>query len=413
MLTCPLIQLAIPVLGGEKVPDSRRITMPILSFSVLAFGLAASLADTLVIKALLYCGGTFLFCCLLYFMNACVSESSNGGESLINGTSFLRSLVVIVAITWIPFPIWYALSPEGFNIIKDEPGMKVAVAFLNVFSKGAFITYLARIRNDYRMRQKTMISIGYMQSDGTFAKKGLEQDGDGDGTMEKQTAMLVEEVLDSMGRSKDKAFVIERLQEHLITSNDDVLSLTKDYCREIELPWGLVLALKSKIRSHHVQMDDPWSMQQGRTKSAELSFSAPHIAKNKDKIEHVKRRQSTEVRDDMSEMQSNFGYPSSALSTAPSVEPRTPNSAYGNSAFQTQNTQGSLAMPGGQNEEIHKILEGHQKNVNAQVDECRQFVMHSMDRIMNVLEERLTDVSQAQAGLPAAQPQPLSARSTA
>merc|ERR1719261_1150551 len=102
----------------------------------------------------------FLF--LLYFMNACVLEASDRGESLFYGTSFLRGLSVVIALTWIPFPVWYALSPEGFNIIQDEQGMKLAVAFLNVFSKGAFIMYLSRIRTDFNTRQKTMISVGYM-----------------------------------------------------------------------------------------------------------------------------------------------------------------------------------------------------------------------------------------------------------
>ena len=49
---------------------------------------------------------------------------------------------MIIALTWVPFPVWYALSPEGFNVIQDAAGMKVAVAFLNVFSKGSFMMYL-------------------------------------------------------------------------------------------------------------------------------------------------------------------------------------------------------------------------------------------------------------------------------
>merc|ERR1719487_2039135 len=110
--------------------------------------------------------------------------------------------------------------------------------------------------------------------------------------MTNNTMMLIEEVLETMGRSKDKAYVVDLLQSHLITANADVLSLTKEYCREINLPWGLVLALKSKIRSHSVQAEEGWSMQSTpRAKSSELSFSAPHIAKNNKKIESVRRRQ--------------------------------------------------------------------------------------------------------------------------
>merc|ERR550514_1820904 len=36
MLTCPLMQLAVPILAGEKVPDSRRVTMPAAAFTVLS-----------------------------------------------------------------------------------------------------------------------------------------------------------------------------------------------------------------------------------------------------------------------------------------------------------------------------------------------------------------------------------------
>merc|ERR1719316_2613489 len=127
-------------------------------------------------------------------------EASGGGETLLTGSSFLRGLVVIIALTWVPFPIWYALSPEGFNIIKDPAGMKVAVAFLNVFSKGSFMMYLARIRTDHNTRQKTLVAVGYIED------------------------------------------------MDVLMNNDDILALTKEYCTEIDLPWGLILALKSKIR---------------------------------------------------------------------------------------------------------------------------------------------------------------------
>ena len=104
-----------------------------------------------------------------------VSEASNGGESLCWGTSFLRWLCVLIALTWIPFPVWYALSPEGFNIIKDEPAMKLGVAFLNLFSKGTFIMYLTRVRSDHLMRQKIMVSVGYVDPHGMMkAKDGFD-----------------------------------------------------------------------------------------------------------------------------------------------------------------------------------------------------------------------------------------------
>merc|ERR1719482_423800 len=105
-----------------------------------------------------------------------------------------------------------------------------------------------------------------------------QKDGD-DERVNKLTVMLIKDVLESMGRSKDQDHVVRLLQSHLITSNEDILALTNDYCREINLPWGLIIALKAKIRSYYVQSDDAWTMQAG-AKVAEVGFSAPHVAKN-------------------------------------------------------------------------------------------------------------------------------------
>ena len=48
---------------------------------------------------------------------------------------------------------------------------------------------------------------------------------------------------------------------------------TVQTCREVDLPWGLIIALKSKIRSYNVQSDDTWSMQAFNGPRAEVSFA--------------------------------------------------------------------------------------------------------------------------------------------
>jgi hypothetical protein len=396
MLTCPLMQLALPILAGEKIPDYRRFSMPVTAFVVLSFGLASTLASNIIMKALAYCAGVICFGGMLTMMNACIMEASDGGETLLWGTSFFRGLTVVIALTWFPFPIWYARSPEGFNIIKDEEGMKLAVAFLNVFSKGAFIMYLSHIRTDYNTRQKTMISAGYMREVENAEANGSAQKDGADERVNKLTVMLIKDVLESMGRSKDQDHVVRLLQAHLITSNEDILALTNDYCREINLPWGLIIALKAKIRSYYVQSDDAWSMHAG-AKVAEVGFSAPHVAKNEQKIKTVMGRKTSKdfsisphMADDMSDMASNPGYPNSAgslstLSTRGPMSSTTPKSSY-------------VSAPGSQSnqtEEFKTLMEDHQRNVNGQVDECRQFVMHSMDKIMYVLEQRMADGNDA------------------
>jgi bacteriorhodopsin len=402
MLTCPLMQLAVPILAGEKVPDSRRLSMPVAAFTVLACGLLSTIASNLLLKALMYAAGLLVFFVMLSLMNACIMEASSGGENLFQGSSFLRGLVTVITSTWFPFPIWYALSPEGFNVIRDEGAMKVAVAFLNVLSKGAFIMYLTRVRTDHSTRQKTLVSVGYLQE----AKKSefddsinFGQSGQVDGKLDKITIMLIEEVLETMGRAKDKDHVIEKLQSQLITSSDDILSLTHQYCLEVDLPWGLVLALKSKIRSYHVELDDPWSMQAaGRKEEVEVSVAAPHIAKNQEKIRSVVRRQTLKDLPTMGfdAMSEKSGYPDSPRTTTPSSGPT--RASLGSSYSFDMPTQSSLgsSMPD-DTKALNRLMENHQKNMQGQVDECRQFVVQSMDKIMEALDQRLGDAKKSNA----------------
>jgi hypothetical protein len=292
--------------------------------------------------------------------------------------------------------------------------MKMAVAFLNVLSKGAFIMYLARIRTDYNTRQKTLVSVGYIkeldgkkENDDEKSKTGDEVD-----EVERITILLIKDVLESMGRSKDKDNVVALLQSHLITTNNDILALTKEYCSEIELPWGLVIALKSKIRSYNVQLDDPWSMQVN-PKQTEVTFSAPHIARNAKKINTVARRQSskeTDIRDDMSDMASrNLGYPSSSFSDTHSTFSRdsrggpsiaTPRSSHSPSRYGETPTQNSISFGDNQTDEMKALFTEHQKTVNVQVDECRKFVEFSMDKILGVIEQKLVTASPPHAATP-------------
>jgi bacteriorhodopsin len=406
MLTCPLMQLAVPILAGEKIPDSRRTSMPLLAFTVLTFGLLSTIASDVALKALMYCGGFLCFLFMCAQMNACVMDASCGGESLLSGSSFLRGLVVIIALTWIPFPIWYALSPEGFDIIQDAAGMKVAVAFLNVFSKGSFMMYLARIRTDHNTRQKTLVAVGYIDEKGVTLAKDANKDACKSSDVDNITCMLVKEVLECMGRSKDTDNVLAGLERHLITNNDDILALTKEYCAEINLPWGLILALKSKIRSYNIQLGDAWSMQfhnEEALADVTVSLSAPHIARNKEKIEHVVRRQNSKdlasipSRSRTNSKDSNLmDFPSGSRTNSkdsnhmPIEETTSDRISTSGLLPPTGQSPSSVSSDDGINK-MTDLLEDHQEAVNRQVDECRDFVRGQMDKIIEALDQRMID----------------------
>jgi bacteriorhodopsin len=260
ILTCPLMQLILPIIGGEKVPDWRRITMPLNSEIILVFGCCAMFSQWLLAKLGFYCCGVFCFMVLVYQMHRCVVESTSGAETLFWGQSSIRVLSVIVAYTWVPFPIWYALSPEGFNVIQNSAAMKIAVAFLNVLSKGAFIYYLMRIRGDLEVKEMVMAELnnGQEQYD---RKHGTSADDKADHQrVSAKLSSIIYEVLQAMGRQSDFEALKEVLTQHMITTQEDLMVLTPEYCESIFLPYGFVTACKAKIRQRKVENQETWHL---------------------------------------------------------------------------------------------------------------------------------------------------------
>merc|ERR1719498_2029109 len=137
---------------------------------------------------------------------------------MLRGSCYLRTLSLIVVFTWVPFPIWYALSPEGFNVITNSALMKVAVAFLNVISKGIFTLYLIRVRE-----KVTAERIGLPGANG-----GEEKDKKFG--VSAHFVSMIQEALGVIGRSRDFEYIMKILDQNMITTQDDLMVLTPTYC---------------------------------------------------------------------------------------------------------------------------------------------------------------------------------------
>jgi bacteriorhodopsin len=307
IMTCPLMQLCLPLLGGDKVPDSRTTTMPLTSLGILLCGLSSALVQVWTAKFLFYLVGGFMFLGLCYLINECIRDSTGNQESLLRGSSYLRTLSLIDLWTWIPFPVWYALSPEGFNVITNSALMKVAVAFLNVISKGVFTMYLIRVRDDQRLREKV-----------TAERAGLNGPG-GEETKDKKFGVsanfvsMIQEALGVIGRSRDFEDIMKILEQNMITSPDDLMVLTPTYCEDIGLPWAVVFSFKDRWRRMQVNNADAWQLkermmqQQGQQMTMRnydpmmewgpVSPAAPHVARNPEKLQKVLRGMTTNMDD--------------------------------------------------------------------------------------------------------------------
>jgi bacteriorhodopsin len=299
IMTCPLMQLCLPLLGGDKVPDSRTTTMPLTSLMILLCGLSSALVQLWIVKFLFYLMGGFLFLGLCYLINECIRDSTSNQESLLRGSSYIRALSLIVVSTWVPFPIWYALSPEGFNVITNSALMKVAVAFLNVISKGVFTLYLIRVRDDQRLREKvTAERVGLPGHNGEEAK-------DKKFGVSAHFVAMIQEALGVIGRSRDFEDIMKILDQNMITTPDDLMVLTPTYCEDIGLPWAVVFSFKDRWRRMQVNNADAWQLKERMLMQQEhahamrnydptmefgpVSPAAPHVARNPEKLQKVLR----------------------------------------------------------------------------------------------------------------------------
>jgi len=251
--TCPLMQLILVLLGGTKLPENRLIIMPLLSVIVLAFG-ASTLFVSQTFRIVLYFFGV-IFCGLMFFLNQQhIVTNSGRKESFFYGDSAFRKATVILVLTWFPFPIWFLLSPEGFNLITNILFVKCGWSFLNILSKFAFIFYIQRIKDDYfnRLRAKRECQPDSYFNVGSGAMK--MSDVNENSTSELHSVVMETMCFLGMAHNSDR---LCRLFLHAgINTPDMVLQLTQDQCRRDQLPWELICAIQRRINIWRMEMTD-------------------------------------------------------------------------------------------------------------------------------------------------------------
>ncbi|CAK9071988.1 unnamed protein product [Durusdinium trenchii] len=263
IMTCPLMQLALVLMGGSRIPEYRRMLMPGLSVAVLVCGTASMLLfDVWVYVAY---GVGILFASVMFFLNRLqIIEHSDGQECLM-----FRKASILLIVTWIPFPTFYALSPEGFGIINDVLFVQVGWAFLNIVSKFTFIFYIQRIKDNYCNRLKVKREFAGVQS---AAPKGPTVNADGTITpplsgmalaqskqaekAQSEMGALVVETMNFLGMAQNSERFLRLLQHSNVTSLRHLECLSQDECLKLQLPWDLVAAVQKRLRVWKLEMQD-------------------------------------------------------------------------------------------------------------------------------------------------------------
>jgi len=267
LVTCPLMQLVLVLMGGSKIPEYRRTMMPIISAIILCFGTSSMLIQG-NLRFIFFGCGMLTALTMWYFNGVQIKEHSGGEENLFKGDSEFRKASVLLIATWFPFPLWFFLSPEGYGLVTDVLIIQIGWAFLNIVSKFTFIFYIQRIKDNYCNRLKVKREMYGMQ----VVKNAHDHNGDNNSMQRGGSGGMVPATGPAKGQGELNAIIVETMSflgmaQHTdrfyrllnraeIKSPDMVELLTKERCEEMQLPWDLVNALQNRIKVWQLEMRD-------------------------------------------------------------------------------------------------------------------------------------------------------------
>merc|ERR1719326_2332417 len=147
--------LQIAIIGGKRVKANRPFQLVNTTVVILLLGFAATVAGDQFLKMALFACGACGFIVLSHLMDRVVFESTGGEHRLFGSTGDevskappLKRLLVKVLATWIGFPVWWAMSPDGFSVITDHDLHQGIFLLLNIISKVVFVWYIYTLDYD-------------------------------------------------------------------------------------------------------------------------------------------------------------------------------------------------------------------------------------------------------------------------
>jgi len=246
MCTCPLMQAGLVLMAGDAVPDYRLWMMPLLSFSVLTLGVVAVSISDQYARTAVFCLGSCVAMVMFYYNRKQILEFSYGEEGFFSGSSEFRSLSILLIMTWIPFPLWFLLSPEGVGVITDVGAIQVGWAVLNMIAKGTFLAYFQRVKSKHFAEMHR--SMAEFSMNGDDLAKGSETKfldaSAGEGI---DLHALLEETMMFLGLKTKVGKFKQLLKKARVTSCSDLDSLDELACRDAMLPWEVVYAMKRRL----------------------------------------------------------------------------------------------------------------------------------------------------------------------
>lgn len=161
MLTCPVMQANLAILGGPSVQERHRGEVAALTLLVLSFGFAASMIDSIVLKMACFVLGASAFVVLVKVNNSMVLQHSGGRESIFGGNLHARpspykKIAKKIVMTWVLFPLWWLISPEGLGVLQNHEVNSTVQVFLSIVAKGLYVIMIRLITDKYANKESLM-----------------------------------------------------------------------------------------------------------------------------------------------------------------------------------------------------------------------------------------------------------------
>lgn len=266
LLTCPMMQVVLVILAGKKIPQYYWYLQPGLSALVITIGTSGLALDSFDgAKLGCFVVGACTALTMFSFNRRMIILVSDGAEGFSRGFSEFRRLTLVLIGTWLPFPMWFALTPEGMGVVTSKPAVIMGWSVLNIIAKFSFIIGIQRWRVKHlkEVRRKTSTMFG---GAGMFSTSGTMDDSGGmlrsksltfdqyqlpedeDGTELQPLDKIVTDTLIFLGFSGKSEKFMKLLKARLhVTTAAELVHVTPQACVEARLPWEILYAMQRHV----------------------------------------------------------------------------------------------------------------------------------------------------------------------
>merc|ERR1719161_18627 len=237
-----------------------------------------------------------------------------------------------------------------------------------------------------------------------------EDDKPDDQKVTGKLSSIIFEVLQAMGRQTDFEPLKEVLENHMITTQEDLMVLTHEYCDTICLPYGFVTACKAKIRQRRVENQEKWNLNPEKAQDPFDAVSVattplpPQVANDPRKLKEHHRRAAEGGYGRSNSKPTLYDVPdqwNEGLSDGGRSGPRTPRDDSARQAYAMGMHQDDPSSPRGRDqgmsrEELQAVIASSQSFLLQDLREMKRSQMEEHSRIKNLEEKVENDLDAVQ-----------------